>query len=153
MCIRDSLSGANPSELRKILVQCEQVLWLSTPENESSNKTQLRTLLSVESRLAAKAHWGWLLPEGFKPENIPPSPAGLGLPDFKIVLGDSKHISRLERMSISRLVRFIRKTRLGLALGGGAARGLAHLGVLKAFEEEGIYFCLLYTSSEPTRPY
>ncbi len=141
------LSGANPSELRKILVQCEQVLWLSTPENESSNKTQLRTLLSVESRLAAKAHWGWLLPEGFKPENIPPSPAGLGLPDFKIVLGDSKHISRLERMSISRLVRFIRKTRLGLALGGGAARGLAHLGVLKAFEEEGIYFDLIAGTS------
>ncbi len=29
--------------------------------------------------------------------------------------------------------------KLGLALGSGAARGLAHIGVLKAFEEEGIY--------------
>lgn len=28
--------------------------------------------------------------------------------------------------------------RIGLALGGGAARGLAHIGALKAFEEEGI---------------
>ena len=27
---------------------------------------------------------------------------------------------------------------LGLALGGGAYRGVAHLGVLKAFEEEGL---------------
>jgi NTE family protein len=29
-------------------------------------------------------------------------------------------------------------TRIGLALGGGAAKGLAHAGVLKAFDEEGI---------------
>jgi len=30
------------------------------------------------------------------------------------------------------------KKKLGLALGGGAARGLAHIGVLKVLEEEGI---------------
>ena len=29
-------------------------------------------------------------------------------------------------------------TRIGLALGGGAAKGIAHIGVLKAFEEEQI---------------
>lgn len=29
-------------------------------------------------------------------------------------------------------------TRIGLALGGGAAKGLAHVGVLKAFVEEGV---------------
>lgn len=29
-------------------------------------------------------------------------------------------------------------TRIGLALGGGAAKGLAHVGVLKAFEEESV---------------
>src|SRR5215470_2623022 len=28
--------------------------------------------------------------------------------------------------------------RIGLALGGGFARGLAHIGVIKVFEEEGI---------------
>ena len=28
--------------------------------------------------------------------------------------------------------------KLGLALGGGGARGFAHLGVLKAFDENGI---------------
>ncbi|MCK4295635.1 MAG: patatin-like phospholipase family protein, partial [Candidatus Marinimicrobia bacterium] len=30
------------------------------------------------------------------------------------------------------------KTKIGLALGGGGARGLAHLGVLKVLEEDGI---------------
>ena len=45
---------------------------------------------------------------------------------------------------------------LGLALGGGAFRGTAHLGVLKALEEEGLRpgflcgtSCLLYTSPSP----
>jgi NTE family protein len=30
------------------------------------------------------------------------------------------------------------KTKVGLALGGGAARGMAHIGVLRAFEREGL---------------
>ena len=33
-----------------------------------------------------------------------------------------------------------KKIKLGLALGGGGARGVAHIGVLKAFEENGITF-------------
>ncbi|MDI9244688.1 patatin-like phospholipase family protein [Marinobacter sp. CHS3-4] len=38
-------------------------------------------------------------------------------------------------------------TRIGLALGGGAAKGIAHIGVLKAFEEEQIAIhCISGTS-------
>ncbi|HKK57448.1 patatin-like phospholipase family protein [Marinobacter sp.] len=38
-------------------------------------------------------------------------------------------------------------TRIGLALGGGAAKGIAHIGVLKAFEEEQIKIhCISGTS-------
>lgn len=36
---------------------------------------------------------------------------------------------------------------LGLALGSGGAKGLAHLGVLKAFEEEGIQFQIVTGTS------
>lgn len=32
------------------------------------------------------------------------------------------------------------KCKIGLVLGGGGARGFAHIGALKAFEEEGIFF-------------
>jgi NTE family protein len=39
------------------------------------------------------------------------------------------------------------KYKIGLALGGGGTRGFAHLGALKAFEEQGILFdCLAGTS-------
>lgn len=33
-----------------------------------------------------------------------------------------------------------KKIKVGIAFGGGGTRGFAHLGALKAFEEEGIYF-------------
>ena len=39
---------------------------------------------------------------------------------------------------LERLVHDIRGVRVGVALGGGAARGLSHLGVLKALERSGI---------------
>jgi len=38
----------------------------------------------------------------------------------------------------TRLMSILRRKRLGLALGGGGARGLAHIGVLKVLEEEGL---------------
>ena len=133
--------------LNRVLIQSEQVLWLATPQSEIESRAKLEALLRSESQLTARTHWGWLLPEDFKPENIPPSPTQLSQPDFKIMMGQSGSPSRLERMSISRLVRFFRKTRLGLALGGGAARGLAHLGVLKAFEKEGIFFDVIAGTS------
>jgi predicted acylesterase/phospholipase RssA len=39
---------------------------------------------------------------------------------------------------IERLVHDLRGVRIGVALGGGAARGMSHLGVLKALEQNGI---------------
>ena len=36
-------------------------------------------------------------------------------------------------------VKPLKKIRIGLALGGGAARGFAHIGVIKALEAQGIY--------------
>jgi predicted acylesterase/phospholipase RssA/CRP-like cAMP-binding protein len=39
---------------------------------------------------------------------------------------------------LERLVHDLRGVRIGVALGGGAARGMSHLGVLKAFEQSGI---------------
>jgi NTE family protein len=42
---------------------------------------------------------------------------------------------------------FWRKRQIGLALGGGGARGLAHIGVLRVLEQEEIYIDLLVGTS------
>jgi len=44
-------------------------------------------------------------------------------------------------------VHHLRGIQIGLALGGGAARGMAHLGVLKALEQHGIYIDMLAGTS------
>src|SRR3954463_7787829 len=47
-----------------------------------------------------------------------------------------------------RAIKLGRRPRLGLALSGGAARGIAHVGVLKVFAEEGIKVdCVAGTSA------
>ena len=42
-----------------------------------------------------------------------------------------------------RIARFINQSAVGLVLGGGGARGLAHIGVFRALEERGIDFDLV----------
>ncbi|HWA98513.1 MAG TPA: patatin-like phospholipase family protein, partial [Pirellulales bacterium] len=47
---------------------------------------------------------------------------------------------RLERQGLDRLVRSLRGVSLGIALAGGGAKGMAHLGVLRVLEEAGLSF-------------
>ena len=59
--------------------------------------------------------------------------------DFKIHwdgFGQSCHTTR--KSGIERIIRNLRGSSIGFALGGGAARGMAHLGVLSVVDEEGI---------------
>ena len=48
------------------------------------------------------------------------------------------HVRLGVRSDLARLLRFLRGEAVGLALAGGAARGLAHVGVLRALEEAGV---------------
>jgi predicted acylesterase/phospholipase RssA/CRP-like cAMP-binding protein len=52
----------------------------------------------------------------------------------------SKRPLSLWQQGMDRIVRHLKGVRIGLALGGGGARGMAHLGVLKTLEEAGISF-------------
>jgi predicted acylesterase/phospholipase RssA len=60
--------------------------------------------------------------------------------EFQVALGEKDgRPTRLQERDLARLVRHGQPRRLGLALGGGGLRGLAHLGVLRALERAGIY--------------
>jgi predicted acylesterase/phospholipase RssA/CRP-like cAMP-binding protein len=49
-----------------------------------------------------------------------------------------QHLRWSREEDFSRLARVLSKRSIGLVLGGGGARGMAHLGVLRALEERGI---------------
>lgn len=60
---------------------------------------------------------------------------------YALALGKSPAIAK------QRIIRELAHTQVGLALGGGGARGLAHIGVIKTLEEEGIPIDLIAGSS------
>lgn len=50
------------------------------------------------------------------------------------------HLATVSEVFVNRVVRCLSGVRIGLALGGGGARGIAHVGVTRVFAEHGIHF-------------
>ncbi|MGB7347726.1 MAG: cyclic nucleotide-binding and patatin-like phospholipase domain-containing protein [Pirellulaceae bacterium] len=50
------------------------------------------------------------------------------------------HEANLDPASVLRVCRYLSGVRIGLALGGGGARGIAHVGVTQVFAQHGIVF-------------
>ncbi len=134
--------------LRAILSQCEQIWWLVEPRSSETPIAGLRTFLATRPKLAPRIYLVWIFRESDCSVPLVAENLGIAQPDFKVSLAEGPDApSRHQRQSISRLVRHVHGTRIGLALGGGGARGLAHLGVLRALEREGIYFDLVCGTS------
>jgi NTE family protein len=122
-----------------VLLFCEQVFWCIRPDQW---KTVARRLKSIEESAPVwreKISIVWLLDGDQEVAPVVPELKKLALEDFKITLAEPKPLqSKVLVNGIERLVHQLRGIRIGLALGGGAARGMAHLGVLKALEQNGI---------------
>lgn len=68
--------------------------------------------------------------------------------DFKIAETPPKQPwGRALADGMERLIHDLRGVRIGVALGGGAARGMSHLGVLKALEQHGIVIDMIAGTS------
>jgi len=53
------------------------------------------------------------------------------------------HVQKYRIQHYERVVRFLTDNAVGLVLGGGGARGCAHIGVIKALQESGITFDMI----------
>ena len=128
---------------------CDQLLWLVDAETERLLRQSLSSLVGEVPQAAARSHVVWMLPEGA--QVAPPWDRTWDLnerPHLLLELGEApERLSRLGRLGLERLLRRLRGIQLGLALGGGGARGLAHLGVFRAFERAGISFDLMSGTS------
>ena len=139
-------------ELLETVSGCEEVWWLVEPDSCLDAKKRLEQLFDLDPRLASRIHLVWVLQDGHStvPTLFPRSKTPL--PDFKVTLDGPTpsavhRPSRHQQWSLSRLVHHVRGTRIGIALGGGAARGLAHLGVLRALERAGLFVDLISGTS------
>jgi len=159
--LRDSLNTFNPTTLATPQDKLPDIKWFN--EIEASSKTvvyQCRTgLCDWSERCLRQADRVMIV--GLESEPREPGIheqywSGLHKRDGKLLLvligfGQSKRTSKWlkNRDNVQvhhlewnkppdRIARFINRKAFGLVLGGGGARGLAHIGVFKALEERGI---------------
>jgi len=62
------------------------------------------------------------------------------LPRTALRVGSATGAGAIDRRGVERLYRRVTGRRAGLALGGGGARGIAHIGVMGVLEEAGLVF-------------
>ncbi len=98
----------------------------------------LKRIMQDSPSWSKKTHFVWVLREEEQVAPLVPELAELTKRDFKLHTSESRAHTRLSAQGIDRIVHYLRGVSVGMALSGGAAHGMAHLGVLKALEEEGI---------------
>ena len=116
----------------------EQVFWCVTPGNWEASLARLQAVVARAPSWREKINIVWLLQPGERAPTASPL-RDLAIRDFKVCFSHhDPHRGVIEFGGLERLVHFMRGIQIGLALGGGAARGMAHLGVLKKLEDSGI---------------
>ena len=117
----------------------ECVLVFVRPGEISSALERLRALELASRGLLDKIAIVWLLEEGSSVSPVVPELRDFASREFKICESPLPHPwGKVHSASMERLVHYLRGVRIGVALGGGAARGMAHLGVLNALDQHGI---------------
>jgi len=129
----------NPERAARIVEFSEKVLWCVSPDNWESAARRLNAIEARAPGWKEKISIVWLLDDEHLVAPWAPELRELATTDFKISFSQPRlHQSRALVDGVERLVHELRGVRIGLALGGGAARGMAHLGVLKVLEQNGI---------------
>ncbi|MCA9229514.1 MAG: patatin-like phospholipase family protein [Planctomycetales bacterium] len=127
-----------PEHAAIVLERCQLVFWCVTSENWECSVQFLQEIESRSPGWRDKIRILWLLKPG---EQAPQATElrELAHRDIKIVFGAPvSNQGKVLFNGFERLVHLVRGIKIGVALGGGAARGMAHLGVLKALEQNGI---------------
>lgn len=128
-------------ETIEILCNFAEILLVCVRPNDANAAAKLlKEIERAHPWLKEKVHLVWLLDPDHDVAPYVPELLQCVHRDFKVSLHSPKtNQGCLLSKGIERIVQFLRGIQIGLALGGGAARGMAHLGVLHALEEAGIF--------------
>lgn len=117
---------------RRAFRQADQIVYVSNAADRREDSAQEK-LLSDEPGYAMKRKHAVLLHAAQTAEPVDMSAWRVGQPYERVYPIRIGHEG-----DYARLARFLTGTAVGVVLGGGGARGFAHLGVLRALEESGI---------------
>ena len=134
--------------MMRFLSYVDVVLWCIRPQDANAAVHLLRELEKSIPKWRDKIRIVWILNANTPFAPYVPELYELAERDFKVTF-DPPLASQgsLLQQGFERIVHHLRGIQIGLALGGGAARGMAHLGVLKVLEQNGIYIDMLAGTS------
>jgi predicted acylesterase/phospholipase RssA/CRP-like cAMP-binding protein len=136
----DVRADHSADDLDRIVSYADIVLWCVQPQDVATALQVLRAVERSVPRLREKVCLVWILNHDAPAPPYVQELHEFAVRDFKTYTGQLKpNQGKLLRQGVERIVHHLRGVQIGLALGGGAARGMAHLGVLKALEQHGIY--------------
>jgi NTE family protein len=137
--IFDLQAGVSPERTLQAMQLVDRAIYFVSATASDAAVRRLESLDMLRRGWRDKTIIAWLLDSGGVVAPDLPSLRNLACRDYKIVETPPQFpLGRSIASGIERLVHELRGVRVGLALGGGAARGMAHLGVLKALDENGI---------------
>lgn len=135
----DAMQSHAEPQLSLLRSSCDRLLWLVTPEKAEVTERLLSGQHIDTPELSKKQRWIWILEPD---QSVAPFVSGLSEivgRDFKLPFSQTAvTIAGRQRQGLHRIIHDLRNIRLGLAMGGGAARGMAHLGVLQALDAAGL---------------
>jgi predicted acylesterase/phospholipase RssA len=139
----------HPAEvMKRFLSYVGTALWCLRPQDAPEAVSLLQALEKSVPGWRDKIRIVWLLDHNAPVAPYVPELYGLVQRDFKVSFDPpGANQSSLLQQGLDRIVHHLRGIQIGLALGGGAARGMAHLGVLKALERHGIYIDMVAGTS------
>ncbi len=143
----DVSTNLTVGELTRLIKYADIVLWCIQPQDVAAAVQMIRAL-AQSTRLSEKIRIVWCLEHDVPAAPYAPELYKLAARDFKTFSGQpGPNQGKLCQQGVERIVHHLRGVQIGMALGGGTARGMAHLGVLKALEEHGIYVDMLAGTS------
>jgi NTE family protein len=137
-----------PEAIRLLLNYADIVFWCVRPQDTRAAVLLLEGLEKSVPGWRDKIRIVWILDNSAPIAPYVPELYQAASRDFKLTL-DPPGVNQnsLLQHGLERIVHHLRGVQIGLALGGGAARGMAHLGVLRALEQNGIYIDMLAGTS------
>lgn len=128
------------SYLYEMIIGCNATYWLCDSSTMSDAVAELKPLIDKSPRLREKIFAIQLLAEDEQVAPLTPGMENVCHDTFKLHWNGCHTQSHVctKSAGMRRILHHLRGVSIGLALGGGAARGMAHLGVLQVIEEAGI---------------
>ena len=132
-------AGLDEERASQLIELSDAVMWCVQAGDEKPASDRLKSVCASAPDCYEKTNLVWLLPDGRQTSPFSPELNGLVTRDFKVTFSEVQPpLGKTLAYGLERLVHYLRGVKIGLALSGGAARGMAHLGVLHVLEQNGI---------------